>query len=127
MSPFDFINAINFTKENLLQDPQAIKEYNKHSYLINQGLSYFPDTILFANEVNRYYSIPSEWKFSYLINSIAKKKRFSKWSKKDDVTDSLTAVKEYFGYSHSKAKEALSVLTEEQLDMIKQKQNKGGK
>ena len=78
MSPFDFINAINFTKENLLQDPQAIKEYNKHSYLINQGLSYFPDTILFANEVNRYYSMPSEWKFSYLINSIAKKKRFSK-------------------------------------------------
>lgn len=127
MTPFDYINAINFTKENLLEDPQAAKEFNKHSYLINQGLSYFPDTILYANEMNRYYSIPPEWKFSYLLNSIAKKKRFSKWSKKDDITDSLTAVKEYYGYSSSKAKEVLSVLTEEQLDMIKQKQNKGGK
>jgi hypothetical protein len=39
----------------------------------------------------------------------------------------LTLVKEYFGYSSEKANEALSILSEEQLNMIKEKLYKGGK
>ena len=125
MSPFDYINAINFTKQNLFEDPQAHKDYN--AWIVNKGLSYFPDTLLYANEMNRHYGIPKDWQFSFLLNSITKKKRFSKWSKKDTISDSLRLVKEYYGYSNEKAKQALSVLSEEQLAMIEQKLYKGGK
>lgn len=125
MSPFDYINAINFTKQNLFEDPQAHKDYN--AWIVNKGLSYFPDTLLYANEMNRHYGIPKNWQFSFLLNSITKKKRFSKWSKKDTISESLRLVKEYYGYSNEKAKQALSVLSDEQLAMIEQKLYKGGK
>lgn len=125
MTPFDFLNAINTSKENLFVDPQAGKDYN--SWIINKGLSQFPDTVLYANEMNRCYFIPKQWQFSFYLNTIPKKKRFSKWAKKDAETDSLKLVKEYFGYSNEKAKQALSVLTQEQLSMIEEKLYKGGK
>jgi len=125
MSPFDFINAINDTKKNLFEDPQASKDYS--SFMINRGLSYFPDTVLYANEMNLNSHIPSEWQFSYLINKVTKKKRFSKWAKKDAETRAISLVKEYYGYSNERAKEALSVLSDEQLKIIEEKLNKGGK
>jgi hypothetical protein len=125
MTPFDFINAINVTKENLFLDPQAEKDYK--SFLINRGLSYFPDTVMQANAMNLAFSCPPEWQFSFLLNSISKKKRFSKWHKKDADTESLTLVKEYFGFSSEKARQALDILTEEQITMIKEKLYKGGK
>jgi hypothetical protein len=77
--------------------------------------------------MNRNSSIPVDWQFSFLLNSISKKKRFSKWHKKDAETESLRLVKEYFGYSDSKAVDALSILTEDHLVMIKEKLYKGGK
>jgi hypothetical protein len=125
MTPFDFINAINLTKKNLFEDPLAKKDYVP--FIINRGLSYFPDTVLYANEMNRLSGIPEDWQFSFFLNTIPKKKRFSKWHKKDAETESLSLVKEYFGYSSEKAKEALSILSEEQLVMIKEKLYKGGK
>lgn len=125
MSPFDFINAINLTKKDLFQEPQVSKDYD--SFIINRGLSYFPDTVLYANEMNLASSIDKDWQFSFLLNTIPKKKRFSKWHKKDAVTTDLALVKEYFGYSSEKANEALSILSEEQLNMIKEKLYKGGK
>lgn len=126
MPPFDFINAINLTKKDLFaEDALASKDYS--SFLVNRGLSYFPDTVLYANEMNIHSDIPEDWQFYFFLNSIPKKKRFSKWAKKDAETESLRLVKEYFGYSSEKAKEALSVLSEEQLTMIKEKLYKGGK
>ena len=125
MTPFDFINAINLTKKNLFEDPQAEKDYLP--FLVNRGLSYFPDTVLYANEMNRNSGIPKDWQFSFFLNTIPKKKRFSKWHKKDADSDSLTLVKEYFGYSSEKALDALSILSDEQLVMIKEKLYKGGK
>ena len=125
MTPFDFINAINLTKKNLFEDPQAEKDYLP--FLVNRGLSYFPDTVLYANEMNRNSGIPKDWQFYFFLNTIPKKKRFSKWHKKDADSDSLTLVKEYFGYSSEKALEALSILSDEQLAMIKEKLYKGGK
>ena len=125
MTPFDFINAINLTKKNLFEDPQAEKDYVP--FLVNRGLSYFPDTVLYANEMNRNSGIPKDWQFSFFLNTIPKKKRFSKWHKKDADSESLTIVKEYFGYSSEKALEALSILSDEQLTMIKEKLYKGGK
>jgi len=125
MTPFDFINAINLTKQNLFEDPQADKDYLP--FIVNRGLSYFPDTILYANEMNRNSSIPKDWQFSFFLNTIPKKKRFSKWSKKDQETETLALVKEYFGYSSGKAIEVLGLLSEDDISMIKEKLNKGGK
>jgi hypothetical protein len=125
MSPFDFLNAINDNKKDLFEDPQAEKDYS--AFMVNRGLSYFPDTILYANEMNRFPAIPKSWQFYYFLNTIPKKKRFSKWAKKDAETKSLQLIKEYYGYSYEKAKEALNVLSVEQLSIIEEKLQKGGK
>jgi len=126
MSPFDFLNSINLTKENLFEtDPQAGKDYKP--FLINRGLSYFPDTVFYANQMNQHPGLDKDMQFFFFLNIISRKKRFSKWSKKDDSTESLELVKEYYGYSSEKATEALKVLSEENLIMIKEKLYKGGK
>ena len=125
MTPFDFINAINLTKKDLFQEPQADKDYVP--FLVNRGLSYFPDTILYANEMNINSSIAKDWQFTFFLNTISKKKRFSKWHKKDAETESLKLVMEYFGYSSEKASDALTILTDDQMKMIKAKLYKGGK
>ena len=126
MSPFDFLNSINTTKENLFEeDPLASKDYKP--FLINRGLSYFPDTVFYANQMNQYAGLDKDMQFFFFLNIISRKKRFSKWSKKDAETESLELVKEYYGYSSEKATEALKVLSEENLIMIKEKLYKGGK
>lgn len=126
MSPFDFLNAINTTKENLFEtNQQAGKDYKP--FLINRGLSYFPDTIFYANQMNQHSGLDKDMQFFFFLNIISRKKRFSKWSKKDAETESLELVKEYYGYSSEKATEALKVLSEENLIMIKEKLYKGGK
>jgi hypothetical protein len=124
MSPFDVINAISYTKENIFEDPQASKYYT--SFMINRGLSYFPDAIMYANVMNQHYDIPAKWQFFYFINSLPKKKRFSKWAKKDEISENIASVKEYFGYSTRQAEQVINVLTDEQLTMIKRKLFKGG-
>ncbi len=126
MNPFDFINAINTTKEDLLaQDSLNEKDYSP--FMVNRGLSYFPDTVMFANEMNRHSSIDKKWQFYYYLNSIAKKKRFSKWAKKDADTKPIRLIMEYYGYSSEKAKEALKILSGDQLKIIEEKLQKGGK
>jgi hypothetical protein len=125
LSPFDYLNAINVTKEDLLEkDPQNIKDYNP--FMINKGLSYFSDTVMQANEMNRLYDAPKKWQFQYLLNSITKKKRFSKWHKAD-VSKDLSLVMEYYGYSSEKATVALGLLTEDQLKNIEERLHKGGR
>jgi hypothetical protein len=126
MSPFDFLNAINTTKENLFEtDPQASKDYKP--FIINRGLSYFPDTVFYANQMNQHPILDKDMQFFFFLNIISRKKRFSKWSKKDAETESLELVKEYYGYSSEKATEALKVLSDNDLIMIKEKLYKGGK
>jgi hypothetical protein len=126
MSPFDFIKAITTTKQDLFsEDPSVKRDYK--AYIINMGLSYFPDTVLYANEMNQRSHIDEDWQFYFLLNSISKKKRFSKWAKKESDSESISLIKEYYGYSSDKAKEALKLLTDDQLTMIKEKLYKGGK
>jgi hypothetical protein len=126
-SPFDYINAISHTKKNLIRDSEdpvrAEKDYN--SYLINKGLSYFIDTILFANEMNSHHHLDAKLQNDYLINTIRPKKRFAKWVKKLSEDD-LEVVKIHYGYNDEKARQALSILSDDQLALIKKKQEKGG-
>jgi hypothetical protein len=105
-------------------DDLAEKDYN--SFMVNRGLSYFPDTVLLANEMNRCHHIDSRLQFDFLINTIRSKKRFSKWMKPDAI-DAVDAIKEYYGYSNEKARQVLRVLTKNQIDELKLKVYKGGK
>ncbi len=126
MTPFDFINAINQTKDaNIIKEPQAEKDYK--AFIINRGLAYFPDTVLQANEMNRRPWTHRDWQFSFLLNSITKKKRFSKWAEKMPKNEDLDLVMQYYDYSKQKAMAVLNILTPEQLAMIKQKFEKGGR
>ena len=124
MSPFDYLNAINYTKKDIMVDDIAEREYNP--FIINRGLSFFKDTILYANEMNRYHHLDNRVQFDFFINIIRKKKRWSKWIKASDV-DNLELIKEYYGYSNEKAKSALSLMSNEQIEQLKQRIYKGGK
>ena len=123
MSPFDFLNSINDTKKDLMVDDIAEKQYN--AFLVNRGLSYFSDTVLFANEMNRNHHLPGRLQYSFLINSIRKRKRFSKWLKPTEH-EALLIVKAYYGYSDEKAKSALALLSDDQIQQLKQRMNQGG-
>lgn len=123
MSPFDYLNSINDTKKDIMVDDVSEKAYVP--FIINRGLSYFYDTVLLANEMNRNHHLSKRAQFSFFINSIRKKKRFSKWFKSTESED-LMIVKEYYGYNNAKAQSALAVLSEEQLKQLKQKLSKGG-
>ena len=120
----DWLNSINFTKENLVEeDPDVIKEYAP--YIINRCLSGNLDCILFVNEMNKYSFLDKDMQYSFYLNTLRKKKRFSPWLRKDKVTD-LEIIKQYYGYSNEKAENALKILTPEQIKFIKQRLDTGG-
>lgn len=126
MNFFDFLNAINSTKQNLIkEDPQSEKEYVP--FMVNRGLSYFPDTIMYANEMNKSASIPKKWQFEFYLNSIPKKKRFSKWHKKDQNSDDLKLVMNAYDYSAEKASVALEILTDDQMKELREAYSQGGR
>ena len=124
MNPFDYLNSINDTKKDIMIDDIAEKGYAP--FMVNRGLSYFNDTVLFANEMNRYHHLDHRLQYSFLINIIRKRKRFSKWSKPEIVSD-VEVVKEYYGYSNDKARQALTLLTSDQINELKKKVYKGGR
>ena len=123
MGPFDFIKAINESKDIMKNDPLAEKDYIP--FLVNRGLSFFQDTILQVNEMNRNHFLYNKLQFDFLINNIRSRKRWSKWLKPDKI-DNLEIVKIYFGFGNEKAKEALEVLSNEDIKEIKSKLAKGG-
>ena len=123
MSPFDYLKAINETKEDVMLTSQDEKKYAP--FIVNRGLSFFMDTIFQVNELNRNYHLEARLQFDYLLNSVRKKKRYSKWLKPEKLQD-LDVVKEYYGFSNEKAKDALRILSEDQLAFIKDKLNQGG-
>ena len=124
LSPFDFLKSINDTKKNIMQLPEHEKMYVP--FVTNRSLSYFPDTVLLANEMNRYHHIDSKLQYQFLINIVRKRKRFSKWVK-PEIENDIESVKEYYGYSNDKARQVLSLLSSEQLTIIRDKVNKGGR
>ena len=118
----DWLNSINFTKENP-EDPAEIKSYSP--YIINRCLSGHLDCIMFANEMNKYSFLDKDMQYSFYLNTLRKKKRFSPWLRKEKVTD-LEIIKQYYGYSNEKASNALKILTPEQINYIKQRLETGG-
>jgi hypothetical protein len=124
MNPFEYVTAINYTKTNMIVDEETEKDYLP--YMSNRSLSYFQDTVAVANAMNQYHILDKKLQFDFLINIVRKRKRFSKWIKPEVVTD-LEVVKEYYGYSNEKAKQALSVLSTEDLTELSRRMYKGGR
>ena len=126
MKPFDYINSINFTKKNLMKGSEndELAEKGYVPYITNKTLSYFTDTLLYANEMNRYHFLDNRLQYEFYLNSIRKKKRFAKWAKADD-NDEVMMVQEFYKFSPQKAKAALKVLSPEQKNIIKHKMENG--
>ena len=124
MSPFDFLNEINYGKKNIMIDDITEKQYN--SFMVNRGLSYFKDTVVIANEMNINHHLDNRLQFDFLINIIRRKRRFSKWNK-PQIVDDLGVIKEYYGYSNKQAKAVHNLLSSEQIGELRKKVYKGGK
>lgn len=127
MNPFDFINAINYTKIDLISTSEnplkAEKMYNP--FLVNRGLSYFADTVLYCNEMNASNHLDHKLQNDFLLNSIRKNKRFSKWYKAE-VDSDTQIISNFYKCNITRAKEILSILSAPQLEELKQKMQVGG-
>ena len=120
----DWLNSINLTKEDIIKDdPELVKKYSP--FIINKCLSAHIDCIMFANEMNMNHHLSKDMQYSFYLNSLRKKKRFSPWLRKDKIKN-LDVVKSYYGYSNEKAIQALKILSKEQLNYIKTKIDVGG-
>lgn len=123
-NPFDWLTSINDTKVDMMEDdPTTEKGYLP--FMVNRGLSYFPDTIMYANEMNRFSFLDKKLQYDFLLSSVSKRKRYSKWSKKDDSED-LKLVQAYYKVSKLKALEIMKLLTESQIASIKAIGARGG-
>jgi hypothetical protein len=121
----DWLNSINFTKDNLIEQDETLKK-DYPPYIINKCLSGHIDCILYANEMNLHHFLDKDMQYSFYLNSLRKRKRFSPWLRKDKIED-LNCVKQYYKYSTEKALQALKILSKEQITFIKQRLETGGK
>jgi hypothetical protein len=123
ISPFDFINAIHHSKEALITDDWSERQYNP--YIVNRGLGFGADTVIYANEMNARPHLDRLLQFDFLINTIRPRKRYNKWLKAETV-EVLDTIQEYYGYSKEKARQVLPLLSDTQLKTIKSRLNRGG-
>ena len=121
----DYLNAINHTKERLMDTEDEEWEKKYPPFVVNKCVYPFQDTIMLVNEINQLPHVDKKLQFDFLINSIRSRKRYTPWLKAKKIED-LQYVKEYYGYSNEKAKQALDILSDEQIATIKEKLNKGG-
>ena len=122
----DYLNSINYTKENLLDSEDEMWEKKYPPFIVNRCLSGSQDTLMLVNEINQHPHLDKKLQFDFLLNSVRARKRFSPWLKADKL-ENLEYVKEFYGYNNEKAKAALDILNDEQISAIKEKLNKGGR
>ena len=117
ITSFDFIKSVSETKQDLMQE-NTEAESNYSSYIVNRGLGYFPDTVLFANEMNLHVTVPSKLQYYYYLAGIRKRKRYSKWHKLEK-NDDLEMVQNVYNVRAEIAKEYLKLLTEKDLQVLR--------
>ena len=122
----DYLNAINHTKEPLMDTEDEEWEKKYPPFIVNKCLAGFQDTIMLVNEINQYPHLDKKLQFDFLINSLRPRKRYTPWVKAMKL-ENLEYVKEFYGYNNEKAKVALDILDDEQISAIKQKMRKGGR
>lgn len=123
INPFDYINAINHTKSNIIVDEWSESQYKP--FVVNKGLSFSHDTVIQANEMNSRPHLDKKLQFDFLINIVRSRKRFTKWLKPEKI-EAIKIVQEYYGYSYEKASQILPLLSNEQIDYLKLRIKKGG-
>ena len=121
----EYLNAINFTKKNLMDSDDLLWQKKYPAFIVNKILSGFQDCIMLVNEMNRNHFVDKDMQFQFLLNSIRSKKRYSPFLRSSKLKD-LDVVKEYYGYNNEKAKNALDILTKDEVKLIKEKLFKGG-
>ena len=122
----DYLNSINISKENLMDGDDPMWEKKYVPFIINKCMAPFNDTIMLVNELNMRHHLDKKLQYDFLLNSVRSRKRYAPWVKASKLKD-LEYVKEYYGYSNEKAKAALSILDDEQINAIKDSLNKGGR
>ena len=122
----DYLNAINYTKEKLLDSEDEMWEKKYAPFIVNKCVAPFPDTLMLVNEINQLHHLDKKLQFDFLLNSLRTRKRYTPWMKAKKLKN-LEYVKEFYGYNNEKAKAALDILDDEQISAIKKKLNKGGK
>ena len=120
MNPFELIKSISNSKKDILENE---KDYN--AFMVNRGLSYFPDTVIYANEMNKYHHLDGDLQYQFLINIVRKRNRFSKWNKSTE-SDDIKIIKDFYGYSNEKARDVLPLLSRKNLNIIRNRIQHGG-
>ena len=124
MSVFDYVNAILENKKDLIVDEMSEKSYD--AFIVNRALSLHKDCIFYANEMNRYYILDKKLQNDFLLNIVRSQKRpFAKWVKAEKSED-LECIKQVFGFSNTKAREAIRLLSKEQIQKLKEQTQTGG-
>ncbi len=124
MSVFDYVNAILENKKDLIVDEITEKSYD--AFIVNRALSLHKDCIFYANEMNRYYILDKKLQNDFLLNIVRSQKRpFAKWVKAEKSED-LECIKQVFGFSNTKAREAIRLLSKEQIQKLKEQTDIGG-
>lgn len=125
MTPFDYVKDITFNKQYLMNDEWSEKQYN--AFVINRAFCLHSDTLFHAQEMNKAAHLDSKMQHDYLFHAIRKKRRFEKWPWKKTNLEEIELLQHVYKYSREKAREALKLLTQDQLNMIKkQQEEKGG-
>ena len=122
----EYLKAINHTKEPLLDTDDELVEKGYVPFVVNRCLSYFPDTLFMVNEMNACPTVDKKMHFDYLLNSIRKRKRYSKWLKNEEC-QKVNVVKEYFGYSERKARDVVNLLSDSDIEEMAKYLYRGGK
>lgn len=127
ISPFDFMNAASFSKEDLIRnsDNPEMNEKQYNAYIVNRGFANFEDTILHANEMNQRAHLFNGAQFDYYRGSLRKRKRFSKWPKADKSKD-LDAIQQVYKCNRTVAKMYLKSLTKDQIKTVHDRLYTGG-
>tara|TARA_R110002153_G_scaffold89582_2_gene219194 strand:+ start:6116 stop:6523 length:408 start_codon:yes stop_codon:yes gene_type:complete len=133
MTPFDFINSINEKKKYLFENCNAddsgeaadLDALDKKylPFMVNRGLSNFTDTILFANEMNSRAHMSKKMQYDFLFHSVRRKKRFSKWHKKEKDSKDIELIKEAYNCNRERAEEFYDLLD---MDKLRVYMSKGG-
>jgi hypothetical protein len=123
ISPFDFVNSIHYSKDNLIVDEWSEKQYNP--FIINKSLSFGSDTVIQANEMNSRPHLQKKMQYDFLRNSIRPRKRFNKWIK-SEKSEKIMLIQQYYKYNTDKACQVADLISDEQLNTIKNKMFTGG-
>jgi hypothetical protein len=77
--------------------------------------------------MNQRHNLDKKMQNDFLLNTVRSVKRpFAKWAKSEKQNDDIECVKLVYGLSDSKARDALRLLTKEQIQQLKKETFTGG-